>query len=77
MNRIDAMPRELLTEAEAAALLRLSPGTLKQWRTNKRHAGKAPPYIQRGRGRVLYLRSDLLAWINAHRHQPEQRSSTE
>lgn len=58
---------DLLTEAEAAALLRLKPDTLRHWRTGKRHAGKAPPYIQQGKGRVLYLRADLEAWLLRNR----------
>lgn len=62
---------DLLTEAEAAALLRLKPDTLRQWRTGKRHAGKAPPYIQQGKGRVLYLRTDLEAWLRKHRRPIE------
>lgn len=58
---------DLMTEAEAAALLRLKPDTLRHWRTGKRHVGKAPPYIQRGKGRVLYLRADLEAWLLRNR----------
>jgi len=61
---------DVLTEVEVAALLHLKPDTLRQWRTGKRHAGKAPPYIQRGKGRVLYLRADLEAWLQANRHAP-------
>lgn len=62
---------DLLTEAEAAALLHLSPDTLRQWRTGKRHAGKAPAYIQQGKGRVLYLRADLEAWLLRNRRVAE------
>ncbi|NCT66373.1 MAG: helix-turn-helix domain-containing protein [Rhodanobacteraceae bacterium] len=66
---------DLLTEVEAAALLRVKPDTLRAWRTRKRLAGKAPPYIQRGQGRVLYLRADLDAWLRAGRREP--RTTTE
>lgn len=64
--------QDLLTEAEAAALLRIKPETLRHWRTNKRHKGKAPAFVQQGKGRVLYLRSDLLAWIERNHHQPKR-----
>lgn len=60
-------PEDVLTESEAAALLHVMPDTLRQWRTSKRHAGKAPPYIQQGKGRVLYLRADLEAWLLRNR----------
>lgn len=58
---------ETLTEAEAAAVLHLSPATLASYRTKKFHAGRGPAFIQRGRGRVLYLRADLIAWLEANR----------
>lgn len=66
-------PEDVLTESEAAALLHVMPDTLRQWRTGKRHAGKAPSYIQQGKGRVLYLRADLEAWLlrNRRETQPE------
>ena len=60
---------DLLTEAQAAELLHVKADTLRHWRTGKRHAGKSPPFIQRGQGRVLYLRTDLTAWLLAHRRE--------
>lgn len=62
---------DLLTEAEVAGILRLTPGTLRQYRTAKRCKGKAPAYIQQGRGRVLYRREDINAWIQQHRTIPQ------
>ena len=67
---------DLLTEVEAAALLRVKPDTLRQWRTGKRHAGKAPPYFQRGKGRVLYLRKDLERWLLGFRRCPTDQSES-
>jgi hypothetical protein len=59
-------PQVFLTVPEAAGLLRLSVVTLGRWRTE----GFGPPYRKFGR-RVLYDRSDLIAWANA-----QARSST-
>lgn len=59
---------DLLTEAEAADILRLKPDTLRHWRRRKGRKKKGPPYSQpHPHGRVLYQRSDLLAWLNANR----------
>ncbi|TAJ11810.1 MAG: DNA-binding protein [Planctomycetota bacterium] len=46
---------------EAAALLRVHAHTLDRWR----YTDEGPPYHQpRGkRGRVVYFRSELLAWL--------------
>lgn len=68
----DSSKRELLTEAEAAAVLRLKRHTLAHWRTVARYRGKrkGPAYIQSGKGRVLYLLTDIDAWIEANRREP-------
>lgn len=50
---------ELLTTAEAAALLRQSPNTLKYWR----HMKQGPPYATIGR-RIVYRRIDLDKYID-------------
>ena len=71
MNPAPHNPEELLTEKEAAELLRITPGTLRMYRTAKRFAGRAPTFVQNGRGRVLYLRSDLSAWVAARRRTPK------
>lgn len=60
--------KDLLTEAEAAQLLRLEPDTLRHWRMRRK---SGPPYIQPHRyGRVLYQRSDLVAWLEKSRTDP-------
>lgn len=53
-----------MIEKEAARFLRLSPRTLQRHRV----AGTGPSFIRLG-GRVLYVRSDLLAWIERNRRQ--------
>lgn len=50
---------ELLTEREAAALLRLSQRTLQRLHAE----GGAPPKVRLTMRRIAYRRSDLLAWI--------------
>jgi excisionase family DNA binding protein len=46
-----------LTEAELAALLKVSPRTLQRWRVE----GTGPKFRRHGR-RVRYSRADVLAW---------------
>jgi excisionase family DNA binding protein len=55
-------PTVFLTVRETAALLRLSEITLGRWRIE----GSGPPFRKFGR-RVLYERSDLIAWAEAQR----------
>ena len=55
-------PVDLLTIAEAAALLRAPVATLRYWR----HLGTGPRSFRLGR-RVLYRRDDLRTWIEAQR----------
>jgi predicted DNA-binding transcriptional regulator AlpA len=52
----------VLTTAEAAAFTRIKPDTLRRWRSQ----GKGPVPVKRGRI-VLYLESDLIAWLRAGR----------
>jgi transcriptional regulator with XRE-family HTH domain len=56
---------DLLTTKEAAALLRLSPGTLATMRTR----GGGPPFCK-PKGAVRYRRSDLVAWVGGGFHAP-------
>lgn len=51
----------LLTQAEAAELLRLSERTLERWRV----VGGGPVFCKLGK-RVLYRRADLEKWIASH-----------
>jgi len=61
-------PRELLTTAEAAELLRVDPQTLSTWRVTGHHHDL--PFVKMGSGgtggRVYYRRSDLEAFITRH-----------
>lgn len=54
-------PGEIMTRDEAAALLRVHAHTLDRWR----YTNEGPPWHQpRGkRARVVYFRSELLAWL--------------
>jgi len=61
----DAQPT-LLTETEAAGLLRLSPRTLQGFRVR----GGGPPFVKLGQ-RVLYRVADLDSYVEA-----QQRRST-
>jgi DNA-binding transcriptional MerR regulator len=51
-------PNDLLTEDEAARLLRVAPRSLRRWRA----IGTGPPYTRAGR-RVLYRRAAVLKWL--------------
>ena len=53
--------RELLTEAEAAEKIEVSPGTLSVWRSTGRYSLK---FIKVGR-KVRYRRSDVIAWLES------------
>ncbi|MFF0704983.1 helix-turn-helix transcriptional regulator [Streptomyces tendae] len=57
---------DFITPAEFAAIARVRPGTPAQWR----HRGVGPEWFKLGSGRtsrVLYRRSDVLAWLEAHK----------
>ena len=51
-----------MTTEEVAALIRSAPETVRYWR----HVGKGPASFKLGR-RVLYVREDVTAWIEAER----------
>lgn len=61
MNRND-----LLTTAEVARLLRVAPGTLRNWRTY----GGGPAWLKLGGAMVRYRYGEVLRWVerNAERH---------
>lgn len=52
-----------LTEAEAAEVIRVSPRTMRRWRTE----GIGPPVAGYAGRRALYRRSELLAWLTRER----------
>ncbi len=58
MDPTDSLLTDLLTTIEAAELLELTAGTLKNYRV----AGTGPAYKKIG-GKVRYRRDDLEAWI--------------
>ncbi len=52
---------ELITNKEAATLLKIQPNTLEIWR----HQGKGPPFLKLGdapNATVRYLRSAVISW---------------
>lgn len=59
--------RELLTIAEAAALLRVPVATLRYWR----HIGTGPQSFRVGR-HVVYYRADVDAWVDEQRNCSRQ-----
>lgn len=68
------MSDDLLTPAELAAMLGMSPRTLANWRSN----GKGPPYLKIGveppeghqdRRKVRYQRQTAEKWALAHKYQ--------
>lgn len=61
-------PGDLITEAEAAVILRVEADTLRNWRRNaKKGRKRAPPYFQpHPHGRVLYSRAALAEWVKKH-----------
>jgi hypothetical protein len=52
--------RDLLDEQRAAAVLTVSPGTLRVWRSTGRYN---LPFLRIGRN-VRYRRADLIAWLD-------------
>jgi predicted DNA-binding transcriptional regulator AlpA len=59
-----APQREYLSPREAAEFAGLSVPTLYLWRTR----GEGPPFSKLAR-RVLYRRTDLIAWLDARRRR--------
>lgn len=53
-------PEDLLTDLEAAAVLRLKPHTLRVWRTTNRRPGLR--FIRMGRS-IRYMYADLLKFV--------------
>jgi hypothetical protein len=60
----------LLTEVQAADLLRLSVRTLQAWRTR----AFGPAFVRAGRA-VRYRRRDLIAWIEDNTNSPPRAGS--
>jgi hypothetical protein len=64
---IGAATAEYLATPAAAAFLDCSEEQLEIWR----HKGEGPPYCTLGRRRIRYKRTDLQAWMDATRVEPE------
>jgi len=62
--------RRGLSEAEAADYIGMSRSFLRQARMHGKRVNRTPgpPFTKIGR-KVLYLKDDLDAWLEAHRHK--------
>ena len=67
-KKTQAVPSDLLTLPEAAALLRSPVATLRYWR----HLGIGPDGFRLGR-RVMYRREDLNRWVAEQRQAESAR----
>ena len=56
-------PERLVTAAEAAVILGVSPITLAQWRWRPRVDIPPPPYLRISGRAIRYKESALMAWI--------------
>lgn len=65
----DIPDQRLLTESEAADLMRMSVRTLQAWRSQV----TGPAYVRAGRA-IRYSRSDLVQWMRANRVVPASRA---
>jgi hypothetical protein len=68
MRSVDFNPDDLISDAEAAELLRQKTKTLTEWR----HLGIGPDYYKIGR-RIFYSRAGLAEWIATRRVIPQER----
>ncbi len=69
--RTDSLDQDkLLTEIQAADLLRMSSRTLQAWRGQ----GVGPPFIRAGRA-IRYRRSDVLSWATEQTVNPKPQQS--
>jgi Helix-turn-helix domain len=57
------MDEQLMTTQEVAKLLRMTPNSLK---TARNRNTILIPFVQVSKTRVLYKRSDVLAWLEAN-----------
>lgn len=58
------LKESLLTQGEAAKLLRISPRTLERYRVD----GTGPTYMKAGQ-RVLYRPADILTWLESRTYR--------
>ncbi len=57
---------DVLTPIEAAALLKTTVGCMQSWRKR----GTGPVFVRPPGAKPRYLRSDLMAWLEANRIAP-------
>jgi len=69
MNPTNLHTDALLTESEAADVLRVSVRTVQAWRLRV----TGPAYVQVGRA-IRYRRRDLIVWIEANTVSPTRAS---
>lgn len=62
-EREDIEAGDMLRDEQVAKLLDIAEPTLRAWRSRK----QGPAFIRIGPGSVRYLRTDVLAFINANR----------
>lgn len=61
-------PQDYLTSREIQGHYRMSIGYLSQLRSR----GEGPRFYKLGARKILYLRADVEAWINAHTSEPHK-----
>ena len=61
VQRVRDLVRDLVTEQEAADILKIAPGTLSVWRSTGRYS---IPFIRVGR-RIRYRKSALEVWLES------------
>lgn len=68
MHVVNEQQLEVMDREEAERFLRLAPGTLSKWATQ----ATGPRYSRSGdqRGKCLYQRRDLLAWLETRAVTP-------
>jgi len=69
VRKVPPVRRRGLSEAEAAEYIGMSRSFLRQARMDGRRPNRTPgpPFTKIGR-KILYLKDDLDAWLEAHRH---------
>lgn len=73
MQRAKKAPEPLMTTAEAARYLNLSPVTLRCYRSG--HAEHGPPFVRFGR-EIRYVPESLRLWIAERERRPSRRGMT-
>jgi len=58
-------PDDLLTETEAARVLKVSPRTLRRWRA----VSEGPPWTRLGPRQVRYRRAALQKWLEENERE--------